>query len=68
MEQRQAVFLLGEGESKSLQMTVEGNDAGVTCAKSRNRRGGDIAKRMQCIAMLSNVFCNVIAMFRNVVA
>ena len=40
MEQRQAVFLLGEGESKSLQMTAEGNDAGVTCAKSRNGRGG----------------------------
>ena len=38
MEQRQAVFLLGEGESKSLQMTAEGNDAGVTCEKSRNGR------------------------------
>ena len=33
-----------EEESKSLQMTVEGNDAGVTCAKSRNGRGGYAAK------------------------
>lgn len=40
MEQRPAVFLLGEGESKSLQMTAEGNDAGVTRVKSRNGRGG----------------------------